>query len=92
MVMELKWIDKFPDEVGKYWFYGWQWSDEIKSKNPQLHLVEVSSHTDSNGHTTFSGSSKTEFFTAHAAVVPIGYWTKFIPPSLPDLSRFKNGK
>lgn len=82
--MEHQWSDKFPIEVGIYWFYGWERNYYKTERSPQMYLTEVTSRTDITGKVTFTGTSGVSFLLETLCV---GYWMKAEYPKPPDINR-----
>lgn len=65
-----EWTDKFPDDPGWYWFYGFPWGKGKRSE-PRLYMMKVN---------TVYGAVDNAFVYRQEAV---GHWMKAEPPSLP---------
>jgi hypothetical protein len=82
--MDNQWVNEWPKEVGKYWFYGWLWGrkvDILKNiKEPQLNLVDV-----------MQGQEKLIYITKNTFILEsekhIGLFLKVELPELPDISK-----
>jgi hypothetical protein len=74
--MTKEWQDKFPQEVGYWWFYGWLFKREDK---PELHLVEV----------RITGNGVYVYITEGSFIYERqsggGKWLKATLPELPEL-------
>ena len=40
-LIKVKWFEKFPTQVGSYWFYGWAYEGEEDTRKPGWNYVTV---------------------------------------------------
>jgi len=77
------WVAKWPEEVGSFWFYGWEFGED-PDEEPKLVPIEIwGPVNNSKGGKSWMYSARSHFIYPEQAV---GLWSPIEMPELPDFT------